>query len=488
MRKIVLLLASAALLGVLAVWDVSASTPRQAEALTAKPNFVFILVDDMRKDDLKYMPKTGSVLKDKGMSFENAFVSHAVCCPSRATIMRGQYAHNTGVWDLDGPDGGWQAYKDNGLEQDNVATRLDAAGYRTGLFGKYLNGYDGSTVPVGWDHWFGGVMSGDEYYNYDVNDNGTLRHFGTNASDYSTDVISTRTNTFISNSASLDNPFFAYVAPIAPHFPETSAPRDEHTYDGVKAPRPPSFNERDVSDKPPWIRQLPRFTADRIAAIDKLHERRVEALQAVDDLVGGVANTLNNAGAMHNTYIFFTSDNGYHLGEHRIPHAKWRPYEEDVRMPLLVRGPEVRAGSTTHKLTLNTDYMPTLTDLACPSSSPCETQNWSYVPDYVPDGRPLGPVLKENATTWREAILLEAAPKHSPAYAGIRTVSTSTITKRKYVEYEGSQREFYELEVDPYELTNRYNANIPPATLVSRLQALKTCKADTCRKVEDGQQ
>src|SRR5215218_7014527 len=150
-----------ALLLSLGALGVTGGIPKDAGALTSKPNIVFILTDDMRKDDLKYMPKTRSLLQDKGMSFENAFVSHALCCPSRATIMRGQYAHNTHVWSNGSTDsssttsGGLQAYKDNGGEQDNVATRLDAAGYRTGLFGKYLNGYDGSTKPTGWDRWFG---------------------------------------------------------------------------------------------------------------------------------------------------------------------------------------------------------------------------------------------------------------------------------------------------------------------------------------------
>ena len=136
----------------------SGSAPREAQVLTAKPNIVFVLTDDMRKGDLKYMPKTRSVLGDKGMSFGSAFVSNALCCPSRATIMRGQYAHNTGVWTnlVHTPDGGWNAYRTNGNERDNVATRLDAAGYRTALIGRYLNGYwdDTTYVPPGWDRWF----------------------------------------------------------------------------------------------------------------------------------------------------------------------------------------------------------------------------------------------------------------------------------------------------------------------------------------------
>src|SRR5215210_3134797 len=457
----------------------------QTQRATAKPNIVFILADDMRKDDMKYMPKTRSLLGERGMGFRNAFVSHPLCAPSRSTIMRGQYAHNTGVWSNSSTDssstsiGGWKAYQRNGNEQDNVGTRLQDAGYRTGLFGKYLNGYTNTTfIPRGWDRWFALFSSGDlHYFDYDVNDQGTTRHFGNTDSDYKTDVLSRKTNAFISDSAARGTPFFAYVAPTAPHDPATPAPRDAHAHDGVNGPRLSSFNEADVSDKPSWIRRLPRLTADQIAAIDKRHEKRIESLQAVDDLVEGVVGTLRNAGVLSNTYIFFTSDNGFHHGEHRIPRQKWRPYEEDIQMPLVVRGPGIAAGSTTYKLVLNTDYLPTFTDLAGEQSPP-----------YV-DGRSLRPVLNESVTSWRSAILLEAAANYSPAYYGIRTASTNGITRRKYVEYAGGARELYNLESDAYELTNRYNATTPPTGLASRRKALKSCGADaavTCRVAENG--
>jgi len=204
--------------------------------------------------------------------------------------------------------------------------------------------------------------------------------------------------------------------------------------------------------------------------------------------VEGVVNTLNSptpdgAVPLGNTYVFFTSDNGYHHGEHRIPRQKWRPYEEDVHMPLLVRGPGVAAGSTTYKLALNTDYLPTFTNLACASApTPCATQNYSY----VPDGRSLLPVLDGSVTGWRSAVLLEAAANFSPAYYGIRTISTNGIPKRKYVEYAGGTKELYDLDPDPYELTNTYNPTTPPSDLVSRLQALKSCKGSTCFTTENG--
>ena len=307
------------------------------------------------------------------------------------------------------------------------------------------------------------------------------RHFGTKASDYKTDVERRETRRFIGRSVAQGKPFFAYVAAKAPHSPAKPAPRDKHAYDGLKAPRLPSFNEQDVSDKPSWIRQLTKLGAAKKAKIDTNAEKRAESLQAVDDLVAGVVGKLRDKGVMGNTYVFFTSDNGFHYGEHRIPGGKARPYEEDVRMPLLVRGPSISAGHQAQKLALNTDYLPTFTDFACPSSSPCNTQNWSY----VPDGRSLRPVLGGNATVWRSAVLLEAhhTPEGgaTPAYSGIRTSST------KYVEYAGGKRELYVLGQDPYELRNKYPSAKPSARLVHRLQALRTCAGVGCRAAENGQ-
>jgi N-acetylglucosamine-6-sulfatase len=454
-----------------------------AQTASPQPNIIFILTDDMRKDELNtYMPKTTTKLVTKGMSFSNAFVSNALCCPSRGTIMRGQYAHNTDVWfnnnvfdpDPNVRDGGWLGYNGNGYESDNVATRLQDAGYSTGLFGKYLNGYGATTVPTtvppGWDDWF--AFKQAQYYNYDVNDNGTIKHFGTTNSDYSTDVLRREVQQFIGANATQGKPFFAYVAPYAPHAPATPAPRDRHTFDTEKAPRLASFNEADVSDKPPWIQSLRRLTSTDIANIDQRHENRVESLQTVDDLVAAVVSKLAAEDVLSNTYIVFTSDNGFHHGEHRIQRGKGRPYEEDIRVPLVIRGPDVQRHSSTDKLVLNTDYLPTFIDLA-----------GAQTPSYV-DGRSLLPVLTGSATTsWRTAILTEgrkySADPEIPVdrnYNGIRT-STS-----KYIEYEGGSRELYNLTpgADPDELTNTYysaDPTVPPRRdLKARLDALKGCQ------------
>src|SRR5215213_6236789 len=492
--------AAAACVVALMLWKAPVA-PAQTAA-DPQPNIIFILTDDMRKDDLNntYMPQTTKQLVEKGMSFQNAFVSNPLCCPSRATIMRGQYGHNTKIWfntnifdpDPNVQDGGWLGYNGNHYEEDNVATHLHAAGYTTGLFGKYLNGYSGATnntSPLGWDRWF--AFKTLQYYGYDVNDQGTIKHFGSKNSDYSTNVLNTQVQDFIrTNAAPGKPPIFAYVAPYAPHAPARPGPGDQNSLNGIKAPRAPiSFNEVDVTDKHPWIQSLRRLTSDDIANIDKRHENRIESLQAVDDLVGAVVSTLVQQGVLSNTYIVFTSDNGFHHGEHRIRQGKARPYEESVRVPLVIRGPDavapatpvVQPDSSTDKLVLNTDYFPTFTDLAGVTT-----------PEYV-DGRSLRPVLEGGATTWRTAILIEGRGNGSdPEIEVDRNYNAVRTSTSKYVEYEGGFRELYNLSppgtpgADPNEVANSYNPTTPPTDLVSRLQALKSCAGSGCFTAENG--
>ena len=282
----------------------------------------------------------------------------------------------------------------------------------------------------GWDDWFAAFDSGEDqarYFDYDVNDNGTIRHYGTGTNDYITDVLRTQTQQFIGASVAQGKPFFAYVASRAPHGVPRPAPRDEHKFDGEKAPRPPSFNENNVGDKPPWIRALPRLNDAQKAEIDAKHEGRAETLQALDDLVEAVVDQLRSTGVEGRTYVVFTSDNGFHLGEHRIALRKGHVYEENVHVPLLIRGPKAQAGSATRRLTLNTDFFPTFIDLA-----------GMQTPPYV-DGRSLRPLLEGSASTWRTAILLESA------YYGTSDTWFSAIRTgdgRKYIEYASDSRSF----------------------------------------------
>ena len=227
--------------------------------------------------------------------------------------------------------------------------------------------------------------------------------------------------------------------------------------------------EKDVSDKPPSIQSRPLLSDAKIAEIDAFHEGRIESLQAVDELVEAVVGRLGAVGALDNTYVVFTSDNGWHHGEHRLPNGKTQPYEESIHMPLLIRGPGVKAGTSTNKLTLNTDIFPTFTDLAGVTT-----------PEYV-DGRSLRPLLEGTATTWRSAILLEQKKTPTDSFSGIRTSSG-----KKYIEYEDGFKELYDLRSDPYELNNFYKATAPPEGLATRLQALKDCAGTTCRVAEGG--
>ena len=314
------------------------------------PNIVLILTDDMRLDELEYMPKTQSLIVDEGVTYSNAFVTTSQCCPSRASILRGQYVHNHGVWSNAPPEGGYETFESQGYEASTIATWLQDAGYNAALIGKYLNGYPTSGqrryVPPGWDEWY--AKFGGGYYDYSLNENGTgVVSYGSTEQDYSTDVLLDKAHDLIKRSAGYSQPFFMYLAPNAPHDPYVSAPRHEGMFEDVQAPRPPSFDESDVSDKPLWVNSRSRLSADEEEQIDQVFRERLRMLQAVDDMVEGVVSELTAQGELDDTYIFFTSDNGYHLGEHRILEEKNTPYEESIKVPLAVRGPGIPPGRVT---------------------------------------------------------------------------------------------------------------------------------------------
>jgi N-acetylglucosamine-6-sulfatase len=483
---IVMLAVAAAAACVLALmwWKAPATS---AQTVPAKPNFVFIITDDMRKDDLtrEYMPNTHNLIASQGMTFNNAYVPLASCCPTRASVLRGQYVHNHRVWHStpNGPDSGWEGWNVQGRENDNLATHLQGGGYRTGLFGKYFNGYKSTgKPPLGWSDFFAKNL-GSGYFNYSVNDNGVTRSYGSAPGDYFTDVISKESQEFIEQSVNQGKPFFLYVAPNAPHEPSTPAPRHVNSFNGEPAPRLDSYNEATVSDKPPWLSSLPTISSTEAAAIQRRHEDRVESLQAVDEMVGALVNKLSDPDGpgtareqLTNTYIVFTSDNGWQHGEHRIAKHKERPYEESSHMPLLIRGPGVAAGSTADSLVTFPDFMPTFLELG-----------GIAIPDYV-DGTSLVPLLngtvndKDTVTDdWRNAILLEGHDPGSPErdYFAIRTAAGL-----KYIEYRSGFKEFYNLasDSDPFEMNS--NPSSAPAALVDRLQRLKTCAAATCRAIE----
>jgi arylsulfatase A-like enzyme len=460
---------------------------------------VFVLADDLDYASAQQMPEINSLMRDEGISFENASISYPICCPSRATLLTGQYAHNHNVRGNKRPVGGFEKFREEGNEENSIAVRLQENGYRTALIGKYLNGYgrdDQTHVPPGWDEWYA-KLGRYEYYDYELNENGEVVSYGNDIEDYLTDVLSDKATDFVRRAASEDQPFFAYVAPTAPHSPAAPSERHEGAFVGKEAPRPPSYSEEDISDKPSWIQNLGPVSEQEGPQIDERYRERLEATLAVDEMVGSLVEELEAAGELENTYIVFTSDNGYHLGTHRLNHGKKTPYEEAARVPFFVRGPGVPAGSKVEDLVLNNDMAPTFAELA-------------GVEFVEVDGRSLAPLMRGENPPWRSSVLLEAFLDGRSAGGevvekgddqeedagedggeGSRTDRTAFGAIRteahKYVEHDNGEKELYDLETDPYELDNVYESADPSLVedLKARLGALRDCEGDGCREAED---
>ncbi|MCA1718827.1 MAG: sulfatase, partial [Actinobacteria bacterium] len=324
------------------------------ETSTYQPNIFLVLTDDLDFASAQKMPQIRSRLIEEGTSFENAFVSFPTCCPSRATILTGLYSHNHDVKGNNPPQGGFRTFRSEGLEENTIAVRLQEAGYQTAYFGKYLNGYpdgDPTHVPPGWDEWYG-KLNEQAPYNYKINENGERVSYASDPEDFFTDVLSSQATDFVEHATSDSRPFFAYVAPTAPHEPATPAERHKGAFSDEEAPRPPSFDEEDVSDKPSWVREIGRISNEQDSQIDRFHQERLNSMLAVDEMISSLMQELEEAGELDNTFIFFTSDNGFHTGEHRIKVGKRTPYEESVHVPFFVRGPGVPADSKVEKLIL----------------------------------------------------------------------------------------------------------------------------------------
>jgi len=445
------------------------------------PSIVFILTDDLDMQSMPYMPKALSLIANQGVTFTNSFVATSLCAPSRATILTGQYAHNHGT-EADASyalvNGGYDTFYGEGRESSTIATWLKAAGYRTILIGKYINGYPSGSptyVPPSWDDWHGDFTSNDgaetglQYYDYFVNDNGTVSQHGEDPADYLTDVQTTKAVSALKQ-VPASQPFFMYVAPRAPHIPAVRAPRHAGLFDGLTAPHTPNWNEGDMTGKPDWLREYPPFTDADVASIDKSFRDRLACMQAVDDMIEQIVQELTAEGRLDNTYLMLGSDNGFMLGPHRFPHGKEAPYEESIRVPLLVRGPGIPTGQSRDGLVGNVDYAPTFVEWARASS-----------PEL--DGRSFAALAKTGSTAgWRSDLLLEhwktgRGAQAIPDFYGLRTSDWA------YVEYGTSEVELYDMHNDPYELANQYFAN-PTALLKQlsdRVAVLKACRGASCR-------
>lgn len=484
------------------------------------PNIILIMTDDQdgQPDMMAAMPNLQALVADQGMSFDSFFAPVPLCCPARAILLLGQYAHNSQMLHNLMPIGGFQRFLELGLEDTTIATALDAAGYRTVLMGKYLNGYplagQPTHIPPGWDEWYAAITdSAYGSFNYDMNENGVVVSYGNAPEDHISDVITAKAIDFITRTATLSpgTPFFIQMNYLAPHSPAVPAPRHLPLFPNAQTPRPPSFNESDMADKPNFMQTLPLISPSAIASMDVFRRKQLQSIQAVDEGIAAVVQTLQDLGQLDNTYIFFTSDNGLHAGQHRFPTGKGTPFEEDARVPLLVRGPGVPAGVVRSELTSMVDIVPTLAELGGAAMA------------IAVDGRSLVPLLHTTLppAVWRKAVLLEHWPQPSAlvtdphpmaeppdpgdwflhtllygqAGAAVRaptTVNTPDWTvlrtaDYKYVRRVANARELYDIDQDRYELYSQHAD--ATATFLSqlnaRLDALFACAGATCRSLEE---
>ncbi|MEV6032977.1 sulfatase [Nonomuraea sp. NPDC052116] len=500
LRKSALLLS-----GALTLFATGVTATSTRAATDDRPNVVMILADDLDDRTTPYwdaMPKTKALLQQTGLTFTNSFVTTPICCAARASILTGKYGHNSHVLTNFGEFGGFAAFEANGNENRTFVKYLHDAGYRTGMAGKYLNGLEDSPehIPPGWDDWNAGVTQ-TLYtgYNYTLNENGTMVQYGDQPSDYQVDVVAAKSNAFIKESSAGGKPFFWYAASTAPHLPMPPPPRYADRRFGP-TPHLANFQEKDVSDKPTWLKQSKTVRSALVAATnDRDYHNRMGTLLALDDMVAGIVKTLKETGEYDNTYLIFASDNGYNLGAHRLV-QKMAPYEESTRVPLVVSGPHVKRGATT-AMTTSIDYGPTILDLAG-VPIPGDVDGASLVPLF--GGRTPGGWRTDffgqyagDGVTDRDGIFQEYTPGDTKEVYLIDVPSWSSLRTERYVytrwydlERSAAKREYelYDLATDPYELHNllatakgrERHAGLV-ARLNKRMAELSSCQGATCR-------
>ncbi len=467
-----------------------------------RPDIVLLMTDDQTVEDMRVMQRTRALLGDRGTTFANSFASYPLCCPSRATMLTGQYAHNHKVLGNRPPTGGYEALTDRA---NTLPGWLRRAGYDTIHIGKYLNGYGVRTpaeVPPGWTDWHGAI---DPYtyfmWGYRLNENGRVTQYGRPRVErpalYQTDVYRDKAVQAIRSRARSRRPFYLSVAFLAPHSeaararrggpPVRSAPRHRGTFAAEPLPRGASFNEADVSDKPAVLGQ--RFAPLRpgqVAGVEASYRSRLESLLAVDEAVAAIVGALRQTGRLDRTLIIFTSDNGFFHGEHRVPNGKYLVYEPSVRVPLIVRGPGIRGGGTSRELVSNVDLAATIARAA------------RARPRRPLDGRSLLPFARRPGRVTDRALVLETGQTvdsgdldqdggpggglgggRVPTYRAVRT------DRYKYVEHSTGDRELYDLALDPEELASvhadpRYVRTL--AALQRELRRLRRCRGAACRR------
>ena len=416
----------------------------------ARENVVVIMTDDQTAASLSTMPNVNNLLGAEGTNFDQAIYSFPLCCPSRATNLTGQYAHNHGVLHNAPPFGGF-------LQLDSTSTLpvwLQNAGYRTMHVGRYLNGYEARYgIPAGWTDWVGLPHSAAfNYVAWKAFNHGVVKSYpdAAHPGEYLTDFESRRAAELIDQASPGDQPFYLNVWYTAPHRGQprdpddprrpgtpSPAPRHRDAYAGVRMPRPPSFNEKNMYDKPQVVADRPRLSHEFAAGVEENWRQENEALMSVDEGVAQIVEALRRNGELENTLIVFLSDNGFMHGEHRALAEKVLPYEESIRVPLVMRGPGVPRGRVDRRLVANVDVTSTILDAT------------DVLPGRIQDGRSLLELLTDPGAEWGRDILIEngRGANGVPAYRGIRTYRFLYVEHRTTGEYE-----LYDLANDPFEL------------------------------------
>lgn len=450
----------------------------QAAGAVVRPNVLLIMTDDQTRADMAVMNTVRNRLSGTGTTFTRAFSHIPLCCPARASVLTGQYAHNNGVMSLHGFAEFEAKYRNN-----NLAVWLRDAGYNTALLGKYLNGYPGGLgrtyVPPGWTDWQVPVRGVYNYRNFTMNENGRLaeKHHT-----YQTTYWRNHGVDLVEKYAPQDKPFFMWLSFVAPHFGGPTEPDDPRAlaenglkktpnvanvhrdvFSDLQLPNKPSFLEEDMSDKP----ALPGTARRPAWQYRELFQQRREALLSVDAAVGRILDALEASGEAEQTIVIFTSDNGYLVGEHRKV-GKIVGYEESVGVPMLVRGPGFAAGVERNQLVSLTDLTSTILRAAGVS------------PGLQQDGRAMQPASNDPAAGAGRPILLEAGPEpNRRLYTGIRTPDDRVLLR-----WRGGSREMYHLGQDPFQLDGGISAGETLAQrsdLTARLDSLQNCAGATCR-------
>jgi N-acetylglucosamine-6-sulfatase len=484
----------------------------QSHAASSKPNVIMFTTDDQTLRDMVAMPRTQALIGSQGANFLHAYVSMSLCCPSRITVQTGEYAHNHHVMGNTPPQGGYGVFND----KNDLPLWLQQAGYRTIHIGKMPNGFGTETnetyVPPGWGPYSGGNGPGEfygfikpasAYFNFALDENGVLKQYSPD--DYQTDVYSDlavdRLNAHFTDHPT--DPLYMQVQYFAPHDPADPAPRHAGAFATVPLPIDKSFNEKDVRDKPGWIRAIRRFGPGLIAKIQTRYQRRLESLLAVDEGIQKIVDDLSARGELDNTYLIFTSDNGFMQGQHRLHQGKFAPYEPSIQVPLLIRGPGIPPGGQPRALVWNGDITATILKIA------------NAKPELQQDGRSLLPYAQDPALKSTRPILIETGPPGATNEPGTPVSAASTrvhfskyvknldqdhtaqiaraIVAPRYrairtgryllVKYSDASRELYDLSRDPLELKSRYkDSRYFPVRhfLLKKLKSLVGCAGAAC--------